>query len=214
MWRRGGRAGGGCRRGLLFFGEYMVIEAKNMDVALLREGLRRVEGIEAMYERLVRLLEPAELEENPLPAAKGCMAALRGLERCVELRLRLAREAERASCGEAEEAERARVDWSRLSDGALREVEAALVPCGEETPAGEVAEEVVEDGGAPGGEGEKENKSVGITEKRIKIPDGVSVSRRERERGRPGEGSEEGPGESRTRMRVRARRGGCSPDDS
>ena len=55
------------------------------------------------------------------------MAALRGLERCTELRLRMVREAGRLPEPEADEP-LATVDLSRLSDGALREVEAALVP--------------------------------------------------------------------------------------
>ncbi len=101
-----------------------------MEAEILREGMRRIERLEAVYERLAELLEPAELEENPLPAARGCMAALRGLERCVELRLKILREEERWPERELREEERrAKVDWSRLSDGALREVEEALVPC-------------------------------------------------------------------------------------
>ncbi|WP_304708928.1 hypothetical protein [uncultured Rikenella sp.] len=108
-----------------------------MKAEILREGLRRIERVEEAYERLAKMLEPEGLEEDLLPLAKGCMAALRGLERCVEMRLKLAREEERGraaepevvSEGEEKEGERAVVDWSRLSDGALREVEEALVPC-------------------------------------------------------------------------------------
>ena len=54
--------------------------------------MRRIERVEEAYERLAKMLEPEGLEEDLLPLAKGGMAALRGLERCVEMRLKLARE--------------------------------------------------------------------------------------------------------------------------
>ncbi|WP_297829806.1 hypothetical protein, partial [uncultured Rikenella sp.] len=73
-----------------------------MKAEILREGLRRIERVEEAYERLAKMLEPEGLEEDLLPLAKGCMAALRGLERCVEMRLKLAREEERGRAAEPE----------------------------------------------------------------------------------------------------------------
>ena len=55
------------------------------------------------------------------------MAAWRGLDLCTELGLRMVREGGRLPEPEAA-GPLATVDLSRLSDGALREVEAALVP--------------------------------------------------------------------------------------
>lgn len=96
---------------------------------MLEEGLRQVGSLEALYERIARFVEPSELEENPLPMVRAYLATLRSLERCIELRVKLVREAGRLPRPEPEQP-LATVDLSRLSDEALREVEEALVPLG------------------------------------------------------------------------------------
>ena len=98
-----------------------------MKTDFLEEGLRNVAMLEERYRQAAEWVRPSEMEENPVPQARAYMAALRGLERCTELRLRMVREAGRLPEPEADEP-LATVDLSRLSDGALREVEAALVP--------------------------------------------------------------------------------------
>lgn len=92
----------------------------------LESELRNVAELEECYRRIAEQVRPSELEENPAAAARAYMMALRGLEHCVELRLKLIREAGRLP--EPEEEPLATVDLSRLSDEALEEVEAALVP--------------------------------------------------------------------------------------
>ncbi|WP_298064703.1 hypothetical protein [uncultured Rikenella sp.] len=89
--------------------------------------MRVVAELEEGYRWVAELVKPSELEENPLPAARVYMSALRNLERCVELRMKLVREAGGMPEPEPEEPV-ATVDLSRLSDGALREVERAMVP--------------------------------------------------------------------------------------
>lgn len=96
---------------------------------MLEEGLRQVGSLEALYDRIARFVEPSDLEENPLPMVRAYLATLRSLERCIELRLKLVREAGRLPRPEPEQP-MATVDLSRLSDEALREVEQALVPLG------------------------------------------------------------------------------------
>jgi hypothetical protein len=93
------------------------------------EELRRIDSMESCYRWVAELVKPSELEENPGVTARAYMLAVRGMERCVELRLKVIREAGRLP--EREEVEPlATVDLSRLSDDALEEVEAALVPVG------------------------------------------------------------------------------------
>lgn len=93
----------------------------------LEREMRNIAALEECYRWAAELVKPAELQEDLLPAVRGYMSVLRGLERCVELRLKLVREAGRMPEPEPEERV-ATVDLSRLSDGALREVERAMVP--------------------------------------------------------------------------------------
>lgn len=93
--------------------------------------MRVVAELEECYRWVAELVKPSELEEDPLPAARVYMSALRSLERCVELRMKLVREADGMPEPEPEEPV-AKVDLSRLSDGALREVERAMVPSTQE----------------------------------------------------------------------------------
>lgn len=111
-----------------------------MKTDFLEEGLRNVATLEERYRQVAEWVRPSELEENPVPAARAYMAALRGLERCTELRLKLIREAGRLPEPEADEP-LATVDLGRLSDGALREVEAALVPAAPRREEKKVGEE-------------------------------------------------------------------------
>ena len=97
----------------------------------LERELLNIGMLEAAYGKVVKRMEPAGMEEDA-GAARLYLAALRGMERCVELRLKLIREAERLPDPEPEEP-MAMIDLSRLSDGALREVETALVPVRRET---------------------------------------------------------------------------------
>lgn len=93
----------------------------------LENEMQHIAAMEAHYRWVAELVKPSELEEDPTRSARSYLLALRGLERCVELRLKLIRAADRLP--EAEEAEPlATVDLSRLSTDALEEVEAALVP--------------------------------------------------------------------------------------
>lgn len=106
----------------------------------LSEELSRIAFMESRYEWIADLVKPGELEENLGSSARDYMAALRGLERCMELRLKLIREYGRLPSEEGGEP-LATVDLSRLSDDALEEVEAALVPVAAASP-----EEGVEEG--------------------------------------------------------------------
>ncbi len=98
-----------------------------MKAGFLENELRNIDFVEGCYRRIAELVMPSDLEENPVPLARAFMAALRGMERCVELRLKLVREAGRMPVEEPDEP-LATVDLSRLSDEALREVEESLVP--------------------------------------------------------------------------------------
>ncbi|MDE5944198.1 MAG: hypothetical protein K2G93_01250 [Rikenella sp.] len=98
----------------------------------LSEELSRIESMESRYEWVADLVKPGDLAEDPGSSARDYMAALRGLERCMELRLKLIREYGRLP-SEEEDEPLATVDLSRLSDDALEEVEAALIPV-EEVP--------------------------------------------------------------------------------
>ncbi len=106
-----------------------------MKTGFLENELRNIDFVEGCYRRMAELVMPSDLEENPVPLARAYMAALRGMERCVELRLKLVREAGRLPAEEPDEP-LATVDLSRLSDEALREVEESLVPL-DGSPAGE-----------------------------------------------------------------------------
>lgn len=106
-----------------------------MKAGFLENELRNIDFVEGCYRRMAELVIPSDLEENPVPLARAFMTALRGLERCVELRLKLVREAGRLPADEPDEP-LATVDLSRLSDEALHEVEESLIPldgplCGE-----------------------------------------------------------------------------------
>ena len=107
-------------------GEEVAVKDDFLERELLNIGM-----LEAAYGKVVKRMEPAGMEEDA-GAARLYLAALRGMERCVELRLKLIREAERLPDPEPEEP-MAMIDLSRLSDGALREVETALVPVRRET---------------------------------------------------------------------------------
>ncbi len=98
-----------------------------MKTDFVEQELRNVGALEMAYRKVAEMVAPAELEENPTASARVYLAALRGLERCVELRLKLIREAGRLP-GEEPEEPMATIDLSRLSDDALREVETALIP--------------------------------------------------------------------------------------
>lgn len=93
----------------------------------LESQMRTIDELEECCRWAAELVKPSELQEDLLPAVRGYMSVLRGVERCVELRLKLVREAGRLPKPEANET-MATVDLSRLSDGALREVEEAMVP--------------------------------------------------------------------------------------
>lgn len=93
----------------------------------LEREMRTIDELEECYRWAAELVKPSELQEDMLPAVRGYMSVLRGVERCVELRMKLVREAGRLPKPEADETV-ATVDLSRLSDGALREVEQAMVP--------------------------------------------------------------------------------------
>lgn len=109
----------------------------------LSEELGRIESMESRYEWVADLVKPGDLAEDPGSSARDYMAALRGLERCMELRLKLIREYGRLP-SEEEDEPLATVDLSRLSDDALEEVEAALVPVAAEAPEEGVEEESAE----------------------------------------------------------------------
>ena len=96
---------------------------------MLERELAAVGKLEALYERVAEFVEPSHLEENPLPTVRAYLSVLRSLERCIELRAKLVREAGRLPRPEPEQP-MATVDLGRLSDEALREVEAAMVPLG------------------------------------------------------------------------------------
>lgn len=96
---------------------------------MLERELEAVGKLEALYERVAEFVEPSHLEENPLPTVRAYLSVLRSLERCIELRAKLVREAGRLPRPEPEQP-MATVDLGRLSDEALREVEAAMVPLG------------------------------------------------------------------------------------
>ena len=98
-----------------------------MKTDFVEQEIRNVGTLEMAYRKVAEMVAPAELEENPTASARIYLAALRGLERCVELRLKLIREAGRLP-GEEPEEPMATIDLSRLSDDALREVETALIP--------------------------------------------------------------------------------------
>lgn len=117
----------------------------------LSEELSRIAFMESRYEWVADLVKPGELEENPGSSARDYMAALRGLERCMELRLKLIREYGRLPSEEGGEP-LATVDLSRLSDDALEEVEAALVPVAAASPEEGVEEGVEEASAEPGEE--------------------------------------------------------------
>lgn len=104
---------------------------------MLERELEAIGKLEALYERVAEFVEPSHLEENPLPTVRTYLATLRSLERCIGLRAKLVREAGRLPRPEPEQP-MATVDLSRLSDGALREVEQAMVPLG--TPPAAVSE--------------------------------------------------------------------------
>lgn len=96
---------------------------------LLERELAAIGKLERLYERVAEFVEPSHLEENPLPAVRAYLSALRSLERCIELRAKLVIGVGRLPRPEPEQP-MATVDLGRLSDEALREVEAAMVPIG------------------------------------------------------------------------------------
>lgn len=93
--------------------------------------LRNVAELETMYRECAELVMPAGMGKNPVPSARAYMTALRGVERCIELRLKLVREAGRLPEPESEKEEpMVMIDFSKLSYEALHEVKQALIPVG------------------------------------------------------------------------------------
>lgn len=131
----------------------------------LEREMRTIDELEECYRWAAELVKPSELQEDMLPAVRGYMSVLRGVERCVELRMKLVREAGRLPKPEAEEPV-ATVDLSRLSDGALREVEQAMVPAVSSERA-EATDERRVPAGEQKGERDKEDDRKGSCEKRI-----------------------------------------------
>lgn len=131
----------------------------------LEREMRTIDELEECYRWAAELVKPSELQEDLLPAVRGYMSVLRGVERCVELRLKLVREAGRLPKPEADEPV-ATVDLSRLSDGALREVERAMVPAVSSERA-EATDERQVQAGEREGERSKEDDRKGSCEKRI-----------------------------------------------
>ena len=107
-----------------------------METNWLENEMQRIESMEARYRWAAELVKPGELEEDPARSVRSYLAALRGLERCMELRLKLVRTAGQLPEPEAGEP-LATVDLSRLSIDALEEVEAALVPVSPAAPPNE-----------------------------------------------------------------------------
>ena len=131
----------------------------------LEREMRTIDELEGCYRWAAELVKPSELQEDLLPAVRGYMSVLRGVERCVELRLKLVREAGRLPEPEPDEPV-ATVDLSRLSDGALREVEQAMVPAVSSERA-EATDERQVPAGEREGERDKEDDRKGSCEKRI-----------------------------------------------
>lgn len=131
----------------------------------LEREMRTIDELEECYRWAAEQVKPSELQEDLLPAVRGYMSVLRGVERCVELRMKLVREAGRLPKPEAEEPV-ATVDLSRLSDGALREVEEAMVPVASPQRA-EATDERQVPAGELEGERDKEDDRKGSCEKRI-----------------------------------------------
>lgn len=94
---------------------------------LLERELTAIGKLERLYERVAEFVEPSHLEENPLPTVRAYLSVLRSLERCIELRAKLVIGVGRLPRPEPEQP-MATVDLGRLSDEALREVEAAMMP--------------------------------------------------------------------------------------
>lgn len=131
----------------------------------LEREMRTIDELVECYRWAAELVKPSELQEDLLPAVRGYMSVLRGVERCVELRMKLVREAGRLPKPEADEPV-ATVDLSRLSDGALREVEQAMVPAVSSEGA-EATKERRVPAGEREGERDKEDDRKGSCEKRI-----------------------------------------------
>lgn len=100
-----------------------------MERELLNDELRNVEELKAMYRECAELVAPSRLEENPAPLARAYMVALRGVERCIELKLKLVREVGLLPEYEPKQEEpMVMIDFTKLSYEALHEVKQALMP--------------------------------------------------------------------------------------
>lgn len=87
---------------------------------------RELDFIQQSYRRLLKAFEPTECEPTDPSSVRVYLCSLKGLERCVKLRLKV-----NQMIGSAEEeaaGELRRLDMSKLSDQALHEIQAALRP--------------------------------------------------------------------------------------
>lgn len=98
-----------------------------MDGDYFKRGFDNIEELEANYRRMAMLHEPCGPNSDPANT-RAYFQALRGIERCILMRIRLLREARMCPQPrrELELEEPVGVDLTLLSDGALEEVQAAL----------------------------------------------------------------------------------------